>query len=109
MTIDEISIRYNIDVNKLRFFEQNELIADLSNDQNLKQLAFLCTLYNSGLDIKEIKRFISFYRDKNQAEQIKLLSTKRQNLLDEIHKKQKSIDDLDYIIYEIKNKIQFTF
>lgn len=111
LTIDELSIRYKIDIDKLRAFEKNGLITTLEefDDSELKRLSTMCTLYDSGLSIEDIKRFLIFNRDGESAEQIKLLNLCRHELLDEIHKKQKSLDSLDYIIYEIKNKTQSIF
>ncbi len=111
LTINEPSIRYKIDIDKLRAFEKNGLITTLEefDDIALKRLSTMCTLYDSGLSLENIKRFLIFNRTGESAEQIKLLNLCRCDLLDEIHKKQKSLDSLDYIIYEIKNKTQQIF
>lgn len=106
MTIDELSRRYNVDIEKLKLFEKTKLItvSDELSDTDLRQLGIVCTLYDSGFTVDAIKRFLGFGHNKEREEQIKLLNLYRHNLLDEIHKKQKNLDNLDYIIYEIKNK-----
>ncbi len=111
MTINELSKRYNIEIKKLKFFEKNNLIAikDEFSDNDLKKISNLCILYDIGLDLESIKKLLSFNRNKEVNEQINLLSLYRNCLLDEIHRKQKSLDSLDYIIYEIKNKISLIF
>lgn len=111
LTINELSICYKIDIDKLRAFEKNGLITTLEelDDSELERLSTMCTLYDSGLSIEDIKRFLILNREGKRTEQIKLLNLCRHNLLDEIHKKQKSLDSLDYIIYEIKNKTQQIF
>ncbi|MDO4301121.1 MAG: MerR family transcriptional regulator [Clostridia bacterium] len=112
MTLDEISKYYNVDIKKLKFFEKNKLITITNvefKDKDLKKLSILCTLYDSGLDADNIKRFIKLDYSNEKSEQIKLLNLYRNNLLDSIHKKQKSLDNLDYIIYKIKNKNQQIF
>lgn len=108
LTINELSTRYKIDINKLRVFEKNGLLTELKelDDRALKELSTMCTLYDSGLSIDDIRRFFVFYRKGESAEQINLLSLCRHDLLDEIHKKQRSLDSLDYIIYEIKKNNQ---
>ena len=108
MTIKELSVRYKIDINKLKLFEKSGLIkaSDEFDESGLKRLSTLCALYDSGLSTEEIKTFLILNNEQKTAEQIKLLSISRQKLLDEIHKKQKSLDRLDYIIYEMKNKTQ---
>lgn len=111
MTIKELSVRYKIDINKLKLFEKDGLIkaSDEFDESGLKRLSTLCALYDSGLSTEEIKKFLILNNEQKTAEQIKLLGISRQNLLDVIHKKQKSLDSLDYIIYEIKNKTQSIF
>lgn len=106
MTINELSLCYKIDIEKLKKFEDNGLITSLDEfDENgLKRLCKMCTLYDSGLSMEEIKLFLKFSKGNNKAEQVKILSAKRQKILDDIHKKQKSLDNIDYFIYEIKNK-----
>lgn len=105
MTISELSERYKIDIEKLKVLEQSELIPTLEkfDDSALKQLSTVCNLYDSGLSMEDIKRFLLFKRDDEKTEQIKILNLLRRKLLDEIHKKQKSLDSLDYIIFKIKN------
>ncbi len=111
LTINELSVRYNIDIEKLRAFEKSGLITTLEefDDVALKRLILYGTLYDSGLSLGDIKRFLILNNDGKSTEQIRLLNLYRQNLLDEIHKKQKSLDCLDYIIYEIKNKTKLFF
>lgn len=82
---------------------------DEFNDDDLKRLSNLCILYDIGLDLESIKKLLSFNRNNEVTEQINLLSLYRNCLLDEIHRKQKSLDNLDYIIYEIKNKTTLVF
>lgn len=111
MTINELSKHYNIEIKKLKFFEKNNFIKikDEFNDDDLKRLSSLCILYDIGLDLETIKKLLSFNLNNKVTEQINLLISYRNNLLDEIHRKQKSLDNLDYIIYEIKNKTKLIF
>lgn len=55
-----------------------------------------------GQDI--ITAFIDNIREEKLNDGLKLLSTHRRSLLDEIHKAQKQIDCLDYLIYELKKQ-----
>lgn len=106
MTIDELSKRYNIEVEKLNYFADNHLIKTEQpyNSDDEKLLSIICTLYSAGLNAENIKRFLLLAKENNQAEQIKLLNMRRADLLEDIHLKQKSLDRLDYMLYEIKNK-----
>ncbi|MCC8013704.1 MAG: MerR family transcriptional regulator [Eubacterium sp.] len=106
MEINEISKRYNIDIKKLKVFEENNLITfrEHFTDEDLNMLSALCSLYDSGLSIKEIKDFMAVYNSGEHSGQISFLTECRHNMLNEIHTKQKNLDKLDYIIYELKNK-----
>lgn len=106
MGIGEISKRYNIDIKKLQIFEDNNLITftENFNNEDLNMLSFICSLYDSGLSIDEIKEFMTVYDNDDSGSQLNFLTGCRNDLLNEIHKRQKELDKLDYIIYEIKNK-----
>lgn len=106
MTICELSERYKIDIQKLQYFADNHLIAadEEYSGKTEKQLGILCTLYDVGLNADAIKQFLLFDSTQNHAGKIKLLNMRRADLLEDIHLKQKSLDRLDYMLYEIKNK-----
>lgn len=53
------------------------------------------------MTLEEVTKQISG-KEKTKEEQIKILRRKRMQLLDEIHCKQQLLDQLDYMIYEIK-------
>lgn len=105
MTVSELSIRYNIDVNKLRLFENNKLISlkDEYSPEELEELSMLCTLYDCGFTADKLKNYMNCRAAGNSLRQLSLLNEQRYALLDEIHIKQKLLDKLDYIIYNIKN------
>lgn len=64
-------------------------------EQNLK---------DAGCNEGTIKQFFQ-YEDKNwENEQITLLEKHRENLLNQIHNKEKKIYCLDYLIFQIKKK-----
>lgn len=111
MTINEISKRYNIEIEKLRLFQSNELIniIDDFDEKDLKRLSALCRLYNCGIDFENIKKFMSFDCNKDNKKRLNFLNMYRKDLLDKIHKMEKNLDNLDFMIYKIKNKIQTTF
>lgn len=111
LSIKDLSSCCKIDMKKLQTFVENDLITSLGecDKENINQLSRLCTLYDCGLDVEEIKQLLTFIYNGNMAEQIKLLNVCRQKILDEIHSKQKSLDSLDFLIYKIKNKINPIF
>lgn len=106
MTLSELSERYKIGLDKLQYFADNHLIEEKQaySDKDEKMLGMLCTLYDVGLNADVMKQFLSFDNANNSTGQIRLLNMSRADLLENIHAKQKSLDRIDYMIYEIKNK-----
>ena len=107
MTLCELSGRYKIELDKLKYFADNHLIEEKQeySGKEEKMLGVLCTLYEIGLSAAAMKQFLLFDKTHNRAEQIKLLNMGRADLLEDIHKRQKSLDQIDFMIYEIKKEI----
>lgn len=62
-------------------------------------------LRDSGCGEDTIKAFVEDFRGENFSEGLKLLETHRRVLLDELHKEQKRIDCLDYLVFKIKKEM----
>lgn len=54
------------------------------------------------MTLEEITRLVKEY-GKTKEEQIRILRKSRSQLLDEIHSKQQLLDQLDYMIHEVKH------
>ena len=104
MTIYELSEQYYIDIEKLQYFEENELIKSeqVYSSVEVQRLSIMCMLYEIGLRAKQIKKFFLLGNSNQFSEQIKLLNKQRFNLIDKIHSKQQTLDRLDYMIHELK-------
>ena len=61
-------------------------------------------LRDSGCGEDTIKAFVEDFRGEKFSEGLKLLEAHRRILLDELHKEQKRIDCLDYLVYKIKKE-----
>lgn len=61
-------------------------------------------LKDTGCDQDTITAFMDDLREENITDGLKLLSTHRRSLLDELHKAQKRIDCLDYLVYVLKKQ-----
>ena len=102
LSFDSLSRRYNIDPQKLKYFAHHGLIEakrDYSGEDE-KRLGDVCTLHDIGLSADEIKKFLS----SDEKERTKLLTAARKDILDRIHSDQRSLDRLDYILYELRKK-----
>ena len=113
MKIKEVSNKFNISMTTLRYYEKIGLFDDVKRvngvreyeDNDIRYLSRIITLKNTGLSNDSILKYIELSKEGNisNRERIYILKQQRQKLLDEIHHKQKNLDCLDYIIYELKN------
>ena len=112
MTLNEASKRFHISMEKLKAYEDNGLLehqtlADGTFDfteTELRRIGLIHSLLKSGMDMEALKRYLRLLDDKtgSKEEQIRILRKQRYRLLDEIHNKQQILDELDYMIMEIK-------
>lgn len=61
-------------------------------------------LKDSGCSNEIIESFVADLRTKKYSEGMKLLAAHRRRLLEELHREQKQIDCLDYLVYKIKKE-----
>ncbi|MDE6568966.1 MAG: hypothetical protein K2K70_14745 [Lachnospiraceae bacterium] len=73
-------------------------------NKNLEQERTIQNMKDAGCSEDTIKRFLICYEAGDIKGELKLLSNHRRALLDEVHKGQKEIDCLDYLVYQIENK-----
>lgn len=70
---------------------------------NEKQAALAAALKNAGLGGVALEQFMLLAQQgTGSAGQIKILRRHRLGLLEEIHRRQKSLDLIDYLIYKLK-------
>lgn len=113
MKIKEVSDKFNISVSALRYYEKIGLFDDVKRvngareyeDKDIKHLSKIVTLKNAGLSNELILKYMQLSKqDESSNEEISfILKQQRQSLLDEIHHRQKNLDCLDYLLYDMKN------
>ena len=64
----------------------------------------LQNLKDAGCDPKTVEQFLLLRKAGDRKEQLKLLSIHRKQLLDKVHREEKRIDCLDYLVYQIKKE-----
>lgn len=116
MTIEEASIRYNIPVSILQEYESwglcsevKKVMGDWHYDQtDMERLSLIMTLHDVGFEKEEVEHYMHLLLsgEKTGQERIEMLQKKRNGTLDEIHFKQKQLDRLDYLRYEIARQKQ---
>lgn len=114
MTIYEASERYNIPIEILREYESWGLCTAVKkvmgswqyDDSDLENLSLIMTLHDLGFDAAEIERFMSIKLKGAASEEMlsDMLNKKRSCVLDEIHFREKQLERLDYLRYNLKKK-----
>lgn len=114
MTINEISVRYNIPIEILQEYEGWGLCNEVEkvmgswhyDESDIERLSTIMTLHDIGFTNDEIEKYMRlFLKGKTtEKERLKMLDHKRNGTLDEIHFKEKQLDRLDYLRFAMKNK-----
>lgn len=117
MTIGEVSKKYDISVDTLRYYEKIGLIENVAktggkrnyNDDNIERIGFIRCMKNAGFTLDDIVEFISLYKkgDKTIKERINMLLSQKEKLLEEIEEKKRTLEFLDYKIKIYSNKKTF--
>lgn len=71
---------------------------------NLYAYTVLQNLKDAGCTDEMVKKFMALQDSEDEEQQIRLLSGHRKHLLEKLHKDEKRIDCLDYLIYQMQNK-----
>lgn len=69
-----------------------------------KEESIIQNLMDSGCGTETIEAFVENIRREKYSEGLKLLAVHRRALLDELHREQKRIDCLDYLVYRMKKE-----
>ncbi len=73
------------------------------NGEN-KEESIIQNLKDSGCGAEIIEAFVENLRKEKYSEGLKLLAAHRRTLLDKLHKEQKQIDCLDYLVYKMQKE-----
>ncbi len=112
MTIDEASRRYQIPAKILKEYEswclcgeeKRDMDAWQYSDRDIERLSTMMTLHDIGFTNQEVERYMRLLLKgkSTQQERMKMLNQKRSGTLEEIHFKEKQLDCLDYLRYEMQ-------
>ena len=64
----------------------------------------LQNLKDAGCSDEMVEKFMAFQDSADEEQQIQLLSGHRKHLLEKLHREEKRIDCLDYLLYQMQNK-----
>ncbi len=114
MTLEQAGKRYCIDLEKLRSYAENGLLVhkvqtdgsfDCTED-DIRQMGLIHSLMKAGMDTKTLKAYLQLSEESaiERRDKIQFLRKVRCRLLEDIHEKQQSLDEIDYIIDGIRKK-----
>ena len=74
------------------------------DESDIERLSIIMTLHDIGFTNEQVEKYIRLLLEGNstERERLKMLSEKRNGTLEEIHFKEKQLDRLDYLRFEIK-------
>ena len=111
MTMQEASEQYHIPLKILREYENWGLGGEVKkvmgdwqyDDRDLERLSTIMTLHDVGFTNEEIEIYMRLLLQGCSTEnrRMQMLNKKRVTALDEIHFREKQLDRLDYLRYEI--------
>ena len=111
MTIEEASERYEIPMHILRTYESwglcgavKKVMGDWQYD--LERLSVIMTLHDVGFTAAEVEAYMRLLLERPHTEEqrLRMLEVRRAAALDEIHFKERQLQRLDDLRYEIRNK-----
>ncbi|MHC1745660.1 MAG: hypothetical protein AB9895_00765 [Negativicutes bacterium] len=75
------------------------------DDSALEELGFIMSLLDFGFSWDEIMCHMKIKKDGQYCHCMDLLNEKRNNMLEEIHKKEQIISRIDYLKYEMQKRL----
>lgn len=111
MTIEQASQFFHVSMDKLELYEKQGLFDCHKQpdghieytDELMDYISIINILTDAGAQVDTLRRFMQGMMQStiSKEEKLRYLRSQRQNLLNEIHAKQKSLDQLDYLIFDV--------
>lgn len=70
--------------------------------QTITERDLILNLQAAGLDGSLLEEFLDCWKTGKTKEQLRLLSRQRAGLLEEVHREERQIHCLDYLVYQIE-------
>lgn len=100
MTINEISQKYNIPLSILKEYESFNYKSDY-DENDLEKITLMITLHDLNFTNEEIEKYMIQLLNNNKIYCLKQLCSKRKELLEEVHDKEKQLSIIDYLKKEL--------
>ena len=116
MKISEVSEKFNISADTLRYYEKIGLIPPVNRDssgvrnyteEDCNWIEFILCMKNAGLPIKTLVKYVELFQkgDDTIEERKELLMKEREELSIKIENMKNTLDRLDYKIAKYEEKI----
>ena len=116
MKIAEVSERFGISTDTLRYYERIGLIRPVNRDKNgirdynetdLKRVEFIKCMRSAGLPIEVLIEYVGLVQQGDQTIEARkeILEEQREQLVAKMEEMQKTLDLLDYKINVYENKL----
>ena len=114
MTRQEVNAQYQLPMELLQAYENWNLLGCTSessgewqyNNRDLQQLSLITTLQSIGFSCGEIEHYMRLLLKQHGSEKprLKMLEQKRSVILDEIHVRERHVEQIDYLRHQIKKE-----
>ena len=114
MTLEEAGKRFAIGIEKLKGYEKDGLLSHRTradgtfdySESDFGNVGLIHALLKAGMDVQTLKSYLALSAGdaEEQKNKMRILRKARSRLLEEIHGKQQSLDQIDYIIDQIRKK-----
>ena len=114
MTKEEASKRYQIPIAILDEYESWGLCSAVKqvmgvwqyDDQDLERLSTIMAVHDMGFDAEEVEQYMRLLLSDADTtrERMRMLERRRNAALDEIHLKEKQLQRLDYLRYQMRGQ-----
>lgn len=114
MTAEEVSQKYNVPIKILKEYESLGLCGEVKrvmdkwqyDDTDIERLSMIMTLHDIGFSNEEVGIYMRIQlEEQDQKKCMEMLNKKRNNTLEEIHFKEKQLERMDYLRYEMRKEI----
>lgn len=112
MTIGEVNERYHIPMKILREYEgwglcgTKEKVAGAwqYDDRDMERLGMIMTLHDIGFTCREVEIYMRLMLEgeHTKRQRMAMLGQRRGKMLEEIHRREKQIEHVDYLRYEMQ-------
>ena len=105
MTEQELLKKYNIPAELIEKYQKFCRCSSFQ-DADVENMSMIMTLYGIGFDDPEAEKYLrlSLSDGDTAQERMEMLTKKRENVLSAIHSRQKQLDGIDYLRYQISKE-----